>query len=73
MGNGGGNTVMIVRNAVAGIDLSSEWVVLILVTLCTKGDRTSAGNLRTRAPTLQITSMFWQFESGKEVAYHLIA
>ena len=51
-GNGRGNAVMNVLKAVAGIEVSTECVVLMFDTRWTKGARISGGSLRTSAPTL---------------------
>ena len=51
-GRGRGNAVMNVLKAVAGIEVSTECVVLILETRWTKGANISGGSLSTRALTL---------------------
>ena len=51
-GRGRGKAVMNVLKAVAGIEVSTECVVLILDTRWTKGARISGGSLSTRALTL---------------------
>ena len=50
----GGKEVMIVRSAVAVIEVSTDCVALISDTRCTKGAKISADSLRTRAPRLGI-------------------
>ena len=51
-GRGRGKAVMNVLKAVAGIEVSTECVVLILDTRWTKGAKISGGSLSTRALTL---------------------
>ena len=51
-GRGRGNAVMNVLKAVAGIEVSTECVVLMLETRWTKGAKISGGSLSTRALTL---------------------
>ena len=55
-GNGRGKAVMKVLKAVAGIEVSTECVVLMFDTRWTNGASMSGGNLRTSAPTLQKVS-----------------
>jgi len=64
---------MKVRNAVAGIEVSTEWVVLMFETRCTKGDRISGGSLRTRAATLQYVSHAHALAICVRKSYHFMA
>lgn len=52
LGIGGGKAVIKVLKAVAGMDVSTELIVFMFESLCTKGANMSVGSLRTSAPTL---------------------
>lgn len=64
---------MKVRSAVAGIEVSTEWAVLIFETRCTKGDKISGGSFRTRAATLKYVSPAHDLPVCIRNPYHFIA
>ena len=63
---------MKVRSAVAGMELSTEFVVLILEVRWMKGDRMSGGSLTTRAAMLDHVSKLRDLHCIRKT-YHLIA